>query len=61
MINILNGIMSKDPGGRYDTLGNLARLSGKTTVFTDGLADSVQKFQKTLQILDDIEAMESIR
>jgi hypothetical protein len=61
MINILNGIMGKDSGGKYDTLGNLARLSGKTPVFTDGMADSVQKFQQTLQLLDDIEAMESVR
>jgi hypothetical protein len=61
MINVLNGIMNRDPAGKYDTLGNLARLSGKTPVFINGVADTVQSFQKTLQLLDDIDAMESVR
>jgi hypothetical protein len=61
MINILNGILRKDPGGRYDTLGNLSRLTGKGPAFINGIAESIQKFQKALQLLDDIDAMESGR
>jgi hypothetical protein len=61
MIDILNGIINKDPGGKYDTLGNLARLSGKTPVFINGVADAILKFQKALQLLDDIDVMESVR
>jgi hypothetical protein len=61
MINILNGIMGKDPGGKYDTLGNMAQLAGKGTAFTGGITDSIQKFQKTLQLMDDIDIMESGR
>jgi hypothetical protein len=61
MINILNGILKKDPGGKYDTLGNLSHLAGKGPVFINGIAESIQKFQKALQLLDDIGAMESGR
>jgi hypothetical protein len=61
MIKVLNGIMKKDPGGKYDTLGNLAQLSGKTPVFTNGIIDAIQKFEKTLLLLDDIDVMESLR
>jgi hypothetical protein len=61
MIDVLNGIINKDPGGKYDTLGNLARLGGKTPVFINGIADAIQSFQKTLQLLNDIDAMESVR
>ncbi|MDR2159308.1 MAG: DUF5312 domain-containing protein [Treponema sp.] len=61
MINVLNGILKKDTGGRYDTLGNLSRLAGKGPSFINGIAESIQKFQKALQLLDDIDAMESGR
>ncbi|MDR1239442.1 MAG: DUF5312 domain-containing protein [Treponema sp.] len=61
MINILNGILGKEPGGRYDALGNLGQLSGKGSAFTTGIADAIQKFQKTLQIMNDIDVMESGR
>jgi hypothetical protein len=61
MIKILNGILGKDSGGKYDTLGNLSRFSGKNPAFTAGMAESVQQFQKTLQLLDDIDIMESGR
>ncbi|MDR1278001.1 MAG: DUF5312 domain-containing protein [Treponema sp.] len=61
MINILNGILGKDSTGKYDTLGNLSQLAGKGTSFTVNIADAVEKFQKTLQIMDDIDVMESGR
>jgi hypothetical protein len=61
MINILNGILKKDLDGKYDTLGNLSRLAGKGPVFINGIAESIQKFQKALQLLDDIDAMEGGR
>ncbi|MDR0624577.1 MAG: DUF5312 domain-containing protein [Treponema sp.] len=61
MINVLNGIVKKDIEGKYDTLGNMARLSGKSPAFLNGINESIQKFQKTLQLLDDIDIMESGR
>jgi hypothetical protein len=61
MINILNGILGKDPTGKYDALGNMNQLSGKGNSLSVGITDVVQKFQKTLQLLDDIDVMESGR
>jgi hypothetical protein len=59
LINILNGIIKPDSAGKYDTLANLSALSGKGTTFVNGIAESIQKFQKALQLLDDIDAMEA--
>jgi hypothetical protein len=61
MIKVLNGIIKKDPEGKYDTLANFAALAGKGTTFINNITESIQKFQKTLQLLDDIDAMESGR
>jgi hypothetical protein len=55
MIDVLNGILLKDPGGKYDSLSNLAQLSGKTPlVFTGGVTDSIEKLQQALYLLEDI-------
>jgi hypothetical protein len=59
MINILNGILEKDTTGKYDTLANMSKLSGKGAQFVTGVNETIQQFQKVLQLLDDIEAMEA--
>jgi hypothetical protein len=61
MINILNGVLGRDLGGKYDVLGNMSQLSGRGPAFVNGINDSIQKFQKTLQLLDDIDVVESGR
>jgi hypothetical protein len=61
MINILNGILDKDTKGKYDTLANLSKLTGKGTQFITGVTETIQQFQKVIQLLDDIDAMESGR
>jgi hypothetical protein len=61
MVNILGGIITRDPKGKYDSLSNLSKLSGKDGQFINGIADSIQKFQKVLQILEDITMMETGR
>ncbi|MDL2229349.1 DUF5312 domain-containing protein [Treponema sp. OttesenSCG-928-L16] len=61
MINILNGIIKREAGDKYDTLSNLASLSGKGNAFAEGILESVQQFEKALKLLDDIEVMESGR
>jgi hypothetical protein len=58
MINIIGGILKKDPDGKYDTLANLSHLSGKGSAFIDGLTESMQNFKKMLQLLEDIGVME---
>jgi hypothetical protein len=61
MINILNGILEKDTTGKYDTLINMSKLVGKGDRFVTGINETIQQFQKVLQILDEIEAMEAGR
>jgi hypothetical protein len=58
MLNILNGILKKDPTGKYDTLANMSNMAGKTTVFLSSIVETIQQFEKTLQLLDDIDVME---
>jgi hypothetical protein len=58
MILILNGILKKDPTGKYGLLENLSVLAGKGTEFLDGLVDTVNKFQRVLYILEDISVLE---
>jgi hypothetical protein len=61
MINIINGILKKDTDGKYDTLANLSQLAGRGNVFIAGLTESSNQFKKALQLLDDIEVMETGR
>jgi hypothetical protein len=61
MIDVLNGILKKDTEGKYSGLGNISHFSSHNPAFGDGITESIQKFQKTLQLLDDIDAMESGR
>jgi hypothetical protein len=53
--------MNRDSQGKYDTISNMEKLSGKDPEFAAGIGDSAQKFQKVIQILDDIDAMEAGR
>jgi hypothetical protein len=61
MINILNGILGKDAKGKYDTLANMSKLAGKGSRFAVSIGETIQQFQKVLQLLDDIEVMEAGR
>jgi len=61
LMNIVNGILGRDSRGKYDSLTNLTKVAGKDPQFVPGLSETVQSFQKFLQILDDIEKMESGR
>jgi hypothetical protein len=61
MINIINGILKKDTDGKYDTLANLSQLAGRGNVFIAGLTESSNQFKRALQLLDDIEVMETGR
>jgi hypothetical protein len=62
LIKVTNGILKSD--GHYDSLSNLDKLAGKgpaQTVFFNGLSDTVKSFRKTLDLMDDIDAMENRR
>jgi hypothetical protein len=61
MINILGGILGKDPKGKYFPLTNLSKVVGKNTLFIPGMSDVIQKFQFVIKVLEDIDDMESGR
>jgi hypothetical protein len=70
VIAVLNTIMTKDREGNYNALSNMARFIGKNdpsstelthkeTAFLNGVTEVIQKFQKTLQLMDIIDSLES--
>jgi hypothetical protein len=58
LIKVLGGILKKSADDKYDTLSNLSVLAGKGTAFQDGIAESINLFTRTLQLLDDIDSLE---
>ncbi|MDR1863255.1 MAG: DUF5312 domain-containing protein [Treponema sp.] len=58
MINVLNGILEKNPQEKYDTLVNMFSLSRRGR-FAAGIGETVKKLQTLLQLLDDIDAIEA--
>jgi hypothetical protein len=58
-INILNGILQKDSGGKYETLSNLNQIAGKGPAFLNGLAGTVQILEKAYRIMENIGVMET--
>jgi hypothetical protein len=62
LVNLLNGILRKEAGGKYDTLVNFEKLAGKNPdVFIDGIAEVIRQFQEALRILKDIDALGAMR
>ena len=61
MVKILGGILKKTADGKYDTLTNLSALAGRGTTFQEGITESINQLKKTIQLMDDIDAMEAGR
>ncbi|MDR1446076.1 MAG: DUF5312 domain-containing protein [Treponema sp.] len=62
LIKVTNGILKSD--GRYESLSNLDKLADKgqaQAAFLNGLSDTAKSLQKTLDLMDDIDAMENRR
>jgi len=59
MIRILEGINKKNTDGKYDTLTNISVIAGRGASFQEGINESIDQLKKTLQLLDDIDAMET--
>ena len=58
MVKILGGILKKSIDEKYDTLANLSVIAGRGNSYQEGITESINKLNKTLRLLDDIEAME---
>jgi hypothetical protein len=61
MIKVLGGILTKSPDGKYDTLANLADMSGKTDTFAVGVNTAIKTLTKTRELIDKINLMEGGR
>jgi hypothetical protein len=61
LIKVLGGILTKSPDGKYDTLTNLADMSGKTDAFAGGVGRAIKTLTKTLELMDKINLMEAGR
>jgi hypothetical protein len=59
MVNIIGGILRKDPSGKYDTLVNMEQIIAKNHSFPEDLAGAAAKMHQVLQILQDINLLES--
>jgi len=59
MINILKGIIGADATGKYSPLSNAHDLSVKNSTFVKGIGDTIESFQKAIEILDNIDALEA--
>jgi hypothetical protein len=59
LIKVLEGIQKKSDDDKYDTLSNLSVIAGKGTAFFDGITESISQFIKALQLMDDIETLET--
>ena len=59
LANVFEGIINAEAGGRYDTLSNLSSLSGRgASTFLTSLRNAVQKMEKAIQMLNEIESLE---
>ena len=61
MINVLGGFLGNEPGGKYLPLLNHAKFEEKDAHFVSGMEEAVLIFNKVLELLGTIEAMESGR
>jgi hypothetical protein len=61
VIKVLNGLLAKSPDGKYDTLVNMADMSGKTGAFITGVSNAIKTLTKTLELTDKINLMEAGR
>jgi hypothetical protein len=61
MINILNGILGKEPKGKYFPLTNLSKVVGRESQFISGISEVIQKFQFVQKVMNEIENIESGR
>jgi hypothetical protein len=59
IVNIITGILKKEPGGRYDSLSNLDQLEMKVPDLPAKLREAGERLKETLKTLDNIAALEA--
>ena len=61
MIYVLSGFIDKEPAGKYYALMNLSTFAEKNKRFVSGINEAIMVFKRVLELLDEIEVMESGR
>ncbi|AEF84711.1 hypothetical protein TREPR_3441 [Treponema primitia ZAS-2] len=61
MKKVLKGLLTKSPDGKFDTLTNLAEMSGKTDTFTNGISATINRLNETLAFMAKIDTLEAGR
>jgi hypothetical protein len=59
VINIITGILKKDPGGRYDSLSNISRMEARAPDFLAELREIGGRLRAARRVLDDIALLEA--
>jgi hypothetical protein len=60
MVQVLDGILRKDPAGVFDTLSNIQALSGKHgPPLTSRIDEAVVKLESALKLLDEVNFLEA--
>jgi hypothetical protein len=57
--NILEGILYPERNVLYDSLTNLAKISGKGTSFTEGLEQGIEKLDDIILLLKELEELQA--
>jgi hypothetical protein len=62
MVKVLGGILTKTPDGKFDTLTNLADMSGKADAsFTNSVTNTIETLTRTMALMNKISTMEAGR
>ncbi|MFP3043394.1 DUF5312 domain-containing protein [Treponema primitia] len=61
MVKVLEGILTKAPDGKFDTLTNLADMSGKTDTFALGITNTIKTLSQARKLMHKISIMEAGR
>jgi hypothetical protein len=57
--NVIGGIIQPDTGGKYDTLSNMAKISGKGTEFAEGLHLTLRNLKTAVRLVNNIEQLDT--
>jgi hypothetical protein len=59
IINVITGILKKDPGGRYDTLSNISQMEARRPNLLTDLREIGERLGAARRTLDDITLLEA--
>jgi hypothetical protein len=61
LVKVLGGILTKSPDGKFDTLTNLADMSGNTDTFAQSVTNTIKTLSQARKLMHKISIMEAGR